>query len=270
MKWKVIKGKKWNRQCSAVQCSAVQCSTWHFPSWHLHILISSPSIFPICTPSTTPPHSMLYHTSHTYSHTYFQTLVKHFRVCSLLAVWSLPLWTITATSRTETANSPDCCKKVWEERWVAEAFHGRLAQYLIFSLSSISFHSSYSNASHRMVISLISHLAFISSAFHLTFTAFIHCIQAKTVIIATLSSSVNNIEETISTLDYAYRAKSIKNQPTGNYYTCHHFDLCIVESTTRQQFVDNFCPQKWPLRTTILTLILSNVRQVNPEMLGFF
>eukprot|EP01034_Spumella_vulgaris_P037534 gene37534-46306_t len=40
--------------------------------------------------------------------------------------------------------------------------------------------------------------------------------KAKTCIIATLSPSASAVEETMSTLDYAYRAKNIKNQPTLN------------------------------------------------------
>jgi kinesin family protein 11 len=40
--------------------------------------------------------------------------------------------------------------------------------------------------------------------------------KAKTCIIATLSPSNSAVEETMSTLDYAYRAKNIKNQPTVN------------------------------------------------------
>ena len=40
--------------------------------------------------------------------------------------------------------------------------------------------------------------------------------KAKTCIIATLSPSQSAVEETMSTLDYAYRAKNIKNQPTLN------------------------------------------------------
>jgi kinesin family member 11 len=40
--------------------------------------------------------------------------------------------------------------------------------------------------------------------------------KAKTCIIATLSPASAAVEETLSTLDYAYRAKSIKNQPTVN------------------------------------------------------
>ena len=40
--------------------------------------------------------------------------------------------------------------------------------------------------------------------------------KAKTCIIATLSPSQSASEESMSTLDYAYRAKSIKNQPTLN------------------------------------------------------
>lgn len=40
--------------------------------------------------------------------------------------------------------------------------------------------------------------------------------RTKTCIIATISSSRANLEETISTLDYALRAKSIQNRPEAN------------------------------------------------------
>jgi kinesin family protein 11 len=40
--------------------------------------------------------------------------------------------------------------------------------------------------------------------------------RAKTTIIATVSPSPSCIEETLSTLDYAFRAKSIKNKPEVN------------------------------------------------------
>lgn len=40
--------------------------------------------------------------------------------------------------------------------------------------------------------------------------------KAKTCIIATLSATQAAVEETMSTLDYAYRAKNIKNQPIVN------------------------------------------------------
>lgn len=37
--------------------------------------------------------------------------------------------------------------------------------------------------------------------------------KTKTCIIATVSSSIHSLEETQNTLDYAYKAKSIKNRP---------------------------------------------------------
>ncbi|KAJ9224971.1 hypothetical protein DTO027B5_2457 [Paecilomyces variotii] len=40
--------------------------------------------------------------------------------------------------------------------------------------------------------------------------------QTKTCIIATISNSRSNLEETISTLDYAFRAKNIRNRPQIN------------------------------------------------------
>ena len=40
--------------------------------------------------------------------------------------------------------------------------------------------------------------------------------RTKTTLIATVSPAVCNLEETLSTLDYAYKAKSIKNKPEVN------------------------------------------------------
>lgn len=52
--------------------------------------------------------------------------------------------------------------------------------------------------------------------------------RTKTCIIATVSPSVHCLEETLSTLDYAHRAKNIKNKPevdscfcgNGNVFSC--------------------------------------------------
>uniref|UniRef100_A0A0A9FUF8 GSVIVT01025610001 n=1 Tax=Arundo donax TaxID=35708 RepID=A0A0A9FUF8_ARUDO len=44
--------------------------------------------------------------------------------------------------------------------------------------------------------------------------------KAKTCIIATVSPSVHSLEETLVTLDYASRAKSIRNKPEANKKTC--------------------------------------------------
>lgn len=44
----------------------------------------------------------------------------------------------------------------------------------------------------------------------------------KTCIIATVTPGSNSVEETASTLDYAYRAKSIKNRPTVNQMIAKH------------------------------------------------
>jgi len=43
--------------------------------------------------------------------------------------------------------------------------------------------------------------------------------RTKTCIVATLSPAKSNLEETISTLDYAFRAKNIKNKPQANQMT---------------------------------------------------
>lgn len=44
--------------------------------------------------------------------------------------------------------------------------------------------------------------------------------KAKTCIIATVSPSAHSLEETLVTLDYAARAKSIRNKPEANKKTC--------------------------------------------------
>lgn len=42
--------------------------------------------------------------------------------------------------------------------------------------------------------------------------------RTKTCIIATVSPAVHCLEETLSTLDYAHRAKNIKNKPEVCYF----------------------------------------------------
>jgi kinesin family protein 11 len=49
--------------------------------------------------------------------------------------------------------------------------------------------------------------------------------RAKTCIIATFSPSQLAVEETLSTLDYAHRAKSIKNIPQVIYNTITKINL---------------------------------------------
>jgi kinesin family protein 11 len=54
--------------------------------------------------------------------------------------------------------------------------------------------------------------------------------KAKTCIIATVSPSIHCLEETVVTLDYAYRAKSIKNKPEVllNFFSCIVLFLSIL------------------------------------------
>lgn len=63
--------------------------------------------------------------------------------------------------------------------------------------------------------------------------------KAKTCIIATLSPSQSAVEETLSTLDYAYRAKSIKNQPTVN------------QKMTKKVVLKEYCAEIEQLRTQL-------------------
>jgi hypothetical protein len=53
--------------------------------------------------------------------------------------------------------------------------------------------------------------------------------RTKTCIIATVSPSVHCLEETLSTLDYAHRAKNIKNKPEVDFCFCVHDNVfsCI-------------------------------------------
>lgn len=52
--------------------------------------------------------------------------------------------------------------------------------------------------------------------------------KTKTCIIATISPSAHSLEETMSTLDYAYRAKNIKNKP--EVYSSTSFSLFTFHS----------------------------------------
>jgi hypothetical protein len=61
--------------------------------------------------------------------------------------------------------------------------------------------------------------------------------KAKTCIIATLSPSQLAVEETMSTLDYAHRAKNIKNQPTGDH-SRHIIDPMIILESPLEKNVD--------------------------------
>lgn len=51
--------------------------------------------------------------------------------------------------------------------------------------------------------------------------------KTKTCIIATISPSAHSLEETLSTLDYAYRAKNIKNKPEVNFNVSFDLFLCL-------------------------------------------
>lgn len=53
--------------------------------------------------------------------------------------------------------------------------------------------------------------------------------KTKTCIIATISPSAYCLEETLSTLDYASRAKSIKNKPEVSYHCYNPLDNVIKE-----------------------------------------
>ncbi len=65
--------------------------------------------------------------------------------------------------------------------------------------------------------------------------------RTKTCIIATVSPAVHCLEETLSTLDYAHRAKNIRNKPEVSYFIfillTSHTTNCIRESL---HFHENF------------------------------
>lgn len=51
--------------------------------------------------------------------------------------------------------------------------------------------------------------------------------KTKTCIIATISPAAHSLEETLSTLDYAYRAKNIKNRPEVNLNASFDLFNCL-------------------------------------------
>lgn len=77
--------------------------------------------------------------------------------------------------------------------------------------------------------------------------------KAKTCIIATLSPSHSAVEETMSTLDYAYRAKNIKNQPTVN------------QKLTKKVIMKEYFAEIETLRTQLLMTREKNGVYVDPQ-----
>lgn len=71
--------------------------------------------------------------------------------------------------------------------------------------------------------------------------------RAKTTIIATVSPSPSCIEETLSTLDYAFRAKSIKNKPEVNQVgPTAPPDRTVTPITFMPDFFAPSCPTSAP------------------------
>jgi len=63
--------------------------------------------------------------------------------------------------------------------------------------------------------------------------------KTKTCIIATISPSIHCLEETLSTLDYAHRAKNIKNKPEVIFYSCSFVFYQPFAPFSRQQIISN-------------------------------
>jgi len=82
--------------------------------------------------------------------------------------------------------------------------------------------------------------------------------RTKTCLIATISPSVSSVEETVSTLDYAFRAKKIKNRPQVHYlsltfsiYLSFLFlDFGVVQSVCLRTLLENF------LTSVVLSVLL--------------
>jgi len=86
--------------------------------------------------------------------------------------------------------------------------------------------------------------------------------RTKTCIIATISPSKGSLEETLSTLDYAYRAKNIRNRPEVNQ--------CVTKKALIQQYATEIDRLKSDLmvssrkrETSVSTALFS--RQRNPR-----
>jgi kinesin family member 11 len=77
--------------------------------------------------------------------------------------------------------------------------------------------------------------------------------KAKTCIIATLSPSQSAVEESMSTLDYAYRARNIKNQPTVN------------QKLTKKVIMKEYFAEIETLRTQLLMTREKNGVYVDPQ-----
>ena len=78
--------------------------------------------------------------------------------------------------------------------------------------------------------------------------------KAKTCIIATLSPSQSAVEETLSTLDYAHRAKNIKNQPTLN------------QRMTKKVVLKEYCAEIEQLKSQLQLTREKNGVYVDPQI----
>ena len=83
--------------------------------------------------------------------------------------------------------------------------------------------------------------------------------KTKTCIIATISPSIHCLEETLSTLDYAHRAKNIKNKPEVTF---------IVAPSFRSTFYSFLSARCFQLRniTNDLKLVILSDQSENDEI----
>ncbi len=81
----------------------------------------------------------------------------------------------------------------------------------------------------------------------------------KTCVIATATIGSSSYEETLSTLDYAYRAKSIKNRPTVNQMVAKH----VCSRSTRTKLRSSSANSKQIVRRTAYTCLPTSLKNSN-------
>lgn len=67
--------------------------------------------------------------------------------------------------------------------------------------------------------------------------------RTKTSIIATVSPAMCNVEETLSTLDYAHRAKNITNRPEINQRLTKK---ALIKVSPKKSYVDYWAGSRMP------------------------
>lgn len=93
--------------------------------------------------------------------------------------------------------------------------------------------------------------------------------KTKTCIIATISPSIHCLEETLSTLDYAHRAKNIKNKPEVYFLWCrlHTFTFLYYYSLVIEERLVPFQINQKMMKSALIKDLYSEIDRLKQGLL---